>query len=243
MIAILQAYHVPVRVLGRDAPANWKTGSRVSGVAAIGVINTALSAFGCLTVAAIAFGLGRGLLHRAGPAGGDPGLAAELGRLAGRRARRVSAMVVDLEAAPATRSAFIDAGQDTRFEIGSVTKGLAGMLLAEAISRGEAGLDTTVAALLPETKSSPVGSVTLRELATHTSGLSRLPRSPATAVRMMVGGYFGSPVLWTPDKLTCGVSWGDLRNGNHETEVHAGVQDCGCASRDRYGPVNRGGGG
>lgn len=155
------------------------------------MIGTALSVLGCLIVAAIGFGLVRGLLHRAGPAGGDPGLAAELGRLAGRRARRVAAVVVDLDAAPATRSAFIAADQDTRFEIGSVTKGLVGMLLSEAISRREADLDTTVAALLPETKGSRVGSVTLRELATHTSGLPRLPRTPATVVRVLVGGYFG----------------------------------------------------
>ncbi|MGC8462163.1 MAG: serine hydrolase domain-containing protein [Acidimicrobiales bacterium] len=118
-------------------------------------------------------------------------MAAQLGVLAGRRTRRVAAVVVDLDAAVRTRMAFIDADRDTPFEIGSVTKGLTGMLLADAVERGETGLDTTVAALLPETTGYPVGSVMLRELATHTSGLPRLPRSPVTVARMLAAGYFG----------------------------------------------------
>ena len=43
----------------------------------------------------------------------------------------------------------IDAEPETRFEVGSITKGLTGMLLADAIDRGEVSLDTTIGDLLP----------------------------------------------------------------------------------------------
>ncbi len=63
--------------------------------------------------------------------------------------------------------------RDTRFEIGSVTKVFTGLILADMVVRGETGLDTTLGTLLglPERAG---GSVTLRALATHTSGLPRL---------------------------------------------------------------------
>jgi CubicO group peptidase (beta-lactamase class C family) len=82
----------------------------------------------------------------------DPGLAPELARLAGRRSRRVAAVVVDLDAAAPVRSAFIRADAGTRFETGSVTKALTGMLLADAIERGELSMDSTVGELFPETR-------------------------------------------------------------------------------------------
>jgi CubicO group peptidase (beta-lactamase class C family) len=61
---------------------------------------------------------------------------------------------------------------DTLFQIGSVTKVVTALLLADAVTRGEVELDTPLAAVLP---GSPAG-VTLAQLATHTSGLPRLPR-------------------------------------------------------------------
>lgn len=155
------------------------------------VIRVALSALGFLALAAVGFGLLRILLHRASAAQGDPELAAELDNLAGRHTRRLAAVVIDLDAAPRTRMAFIDAGPDTPFEIGSVTKALTGMLLAQSIEVGETSLDTQLAMLLPETAAGPVGSLTLGELCTHTSGLPRLPRSPAMLARLITSGYFG----------------------------------------------------
>lgn len=61
----------------------------------------------------------------------------------------------------------------TRFEIGSVTKVFTGLILADMVVRGETGLEITLGTLLglPERAG---GSVTLRALATHTSGLPRL---------------------------------------------------------------------
>ena len=67
---------------------------------------------------------------------------------------------------------------DTLFEIGSVTKVFTALLLADAVQRGEVELDDPVAKFLPDTVKVPEGGgkrITLQDLATHTSGLPRLP--------------------------------------------------------------------
>ena len=66
----------------------------------------------------------------------------------------------------------------TLFEIGSVTKTFTGLLLADAIERGEVERSTPVTTLLPD--SVTIGTadsttMTLEHLATHRSGLPRLP--------------------------------------------------------------------
>jgi CubicO group peptidase (beta-lactamase class C family) len=67
---------------------------------------------------------------------------------------------------------------DTLFEIGSITKAFTALLLADAVVRGEASLDDPVAKLLPQNAKVPARNgrkITLLDLATHTSGLPRLP--------------------------------------------------------------------
>jgi D-alanyl-D-alanine-carboxypeptidase/D-alanyl-D-alanine-endopeptidase len=64
------------------------------------------------------------------------------------------------------------------FEIGSISKVFTGLLLADAVESGKLGLDTTLSDLLGKEQKfadPKVGKITLRQLATHTSGLSRLP--------------------------------------------------------------------
>jgi D-alanyl-D-alanine-carboxypeptidase/D-alanyl-D-alanine-endopeptidase len=68
--------------------------------------------------------------------------------------------------------------EHTIFEIGSISKTFSGVLLADAVVRGEARIDEPVAALLPSGMVVPSRhgrEITLEELATHTSGLPRLP--------------------------------------------------------------------
>lgn len=78
-----------------------------------------------------------------------------------------------------------------RFEIGSVSKALNGLLLAQALQRGEVALDDPVTQHLDW--SLPVGAdatpITLRHLATHTSGWPRLPAGfePTTATDPYAG--------------------------------------------------------
>jgi len=75
---------------------------------------------------------------------------------------------------------------DTVFEVGSITKVFTALLLAQAVAEDDGPtLDTPVAALLPETVGVPEPGgepITLRMLASHRSGLPRLPDNldPAT---------------------------------------------------------------
>lgn len=62
---------------------------------------------------------------------------------------------------------------DTVFEIGSVTKVFTALLLADMAARGEVALADPVSKYLPPEVKAP--KVTLEQLATHTSGLPRLP--------------------------------------------------------------------
>jgi CubicO group peptidase (beta-lactamase class C family) len=60
---------------------------------------------------------------------------------------------------------------DTIFDMASITKSMTGILLMQSIEQGKLQLSQTVAALLPEAEKSPIAHTTLRQLATHTSGL------------------------------------------------------------------------
>ena len=66
----------------------------------------------------------------------------------------------------------------TIFEIGSVTKVFTALALAEMATQGEVSLDDPVAKYLPAGVTMPERGgrkITLRDLATHMSGLPRLP--------------------------------------------------------------------
>jgi serine-type D-Ala-D-Ala carboxypeptidase/endopeptidase len=67
---------------------------------------------------------------------------------------------------------------DTVFEIGSVTKVFTALLLADAVQRGELALDDPISKHLPAEVKVPA-KITVRQLATHTSALPRLPSNLA----------------------------------------------------------------
>ncbi|MBA2389892.1 MAG: beta-lactamase family protein [Geodermatophilaceae bacterium] len=62
----------------------------------------------------------------------------------------------------------------TLYEIGSLTKVLTGLLLATLVTQGKLSLDEPAGTYLPEVPTFP-SSITLRQLATHTAGLPRIP--------------------------------------------------------------------
>jgi CubicO group peptidase (beta-lactamase class C family) len=76
--------------------------------------------------------------------------------------------------------------ENTVFEIGSITKVFTSILLAAMVGEGEVELEEPIENILPEGVTAPTRegqSITLYHLATHTSGLARLPSNftPATA--------------------------------------------------------------
>jgi serine-type D-Ala-D-Ala carboxypeptidase/endopeptidase len=75
-------------------------------------------------------------------------------------------------------------GDDTVYEIGSISKAFTGILLADAVRRGEVALDEPLTALLPREVNLPRAgdlNITLLHLATHSSGLPRMPSNFAPA--------------------------------------------------------------
>jgi serine-type D-Ala-D-Ala carboxypeptidase/endopeptidase len=88
--------------------------------------------------------------------------------------------------------------QDTVFEIGSITKVFTALLLADMVERGEMRLDDPIAKYLPgvTVPARDGRPITLADLATHTSGLPRLPtnmpmRNPADPY-----ADYGAPLLY-----------------------------------------------
>lgn len=73
---------------------------------------------------------------------------------------------------------------DAHFEIGSVSKGITGLLYADALRRGEIGPDSTLAEFLP-LADTPVAGLTLASLSTHHSGLPRLANPTLTFRRSL----------------------------------------------------------
>lgn len=64
----------------------------------------------------------------------------------------------------------------TSFQIGSVTKVVTALLLADAVTRGEVALDEPLTSAFPDAATHGSGRpIRLVDLATHTSGLPRLP--------------------------------------------------------------------
>jgi CubicO group peptidase (beta-lactamase class C family) len=101
------------------------------------------------------------------------------------------------------------ADEKTSFEIGSLTKPLTGMLLAQLVETGRTRWDTTVADLLPgrRFRDPATAAATVVGLATHTSGLPRLPRRGLVeflrGLRVAAGGgnpYHGLPAKQLLDK-------------------------------------------
>jgi CubicO group peptidase (beta-lactamase class C family) len=85
----------------------------------------------------------------------------------------------------------------TRFEIGSLTKTFTALLLAQMVAAGEVDLDDDVARYLPP--NSLRAPITLAQLATHTSGL---PRLPPGLLRTALPRWFSDPYgAFGPDDL------------------------------------------
>lgn len=74
-------------------------------------------------------------------------------------------------------------GERALFEIGSITKAFTGVLLADMVARGEVSLSDPVSGFLPDGVTVPRASreITLLDLATHHSGLPRIPENMSPA--------------------------------------------------------------
>lgn len=78
---------------------------------------------------------------------------------------------------------------ETRYELGSVTKTFTAALFADAIDRGEVAADDPLSEHVPELEGTPAGEVTLASLAQHSSGLPRL--GPSFAIESLAASLSG----------------------------------------------------
>lgn len=140
---------------------------------------------------AVRFAAGRARAARWRPAG-DELLAAAMAGMKPRAGGRVACATVDLTpGAQRVRWAFSHCDADTVFEVGSVTKALTGLVLADAISRGEITGSTTLAETWPELAGCRAARVTISELARHTSGLPGFSTGRTTLLRGQLGFWPG----------------------------------------------------
>lgn len=104
---------------------------------------------------------------------GDATFAATLRELLGARHRTFAAAKLSSRG---MTMAGVGASLDADFEIGSISKGITGLLYVDALERREVDPSTTLGELLP-LGDVPAADVTLGAISTHRSGLPRLPAS------------------------------------------------------------------
>lgn len=129
---------------------------------------------------------------------GDEALAGELVERMGSRHPVVAAATLSPRGAAV---AAVGAPLDADFEIGSISKGVTGLLYADALERGEIGPATTLGSLLP-LGAAPAAGLALSAISTHRSGLPGLPASAAPLRRSLALWLTGAnPYGETLDQL------------------------------------------
>lgn len=171
---------------------------------------TSTLTIGVLVLLALAGAVIGGFLGPHGRMGGDrvgdPDLIADTEAAAGTTAGLRSLAVGRIEDGASTTAGLGDAGSgapdpQTRYELGSITKTFTGLLLADGIERTELTLEDRLAQHLPELADTAAGAITLRELATHTSGLPSMPDSSLLR-NLAVGAAGGDPYRgWTTSRV------------------------------------------
>jgi hypothetical protein len=126
---------------------------------------------GAVTVAVVSSALSP---HLAASRNGDATVLADIdvqadrGTLAGHH--DIAVAEVDLKSAQPVRLAGFGADDTTPMEVGSMTKAMTGLVIADSVSRGEIRMDAPLATYIPQLGGSPAGAATMHELVTHTSG-------------------------------------------------------------------------
>ena len=138
----------------------------------------------------------------------------ELGQLDG--CRDLAVAEIDIHSRPPVRLAGIGATSSTPMEVGSISKVLSGLVIADSVRRRELALTAPVSAYLPELEGSPAAGVTMRELATHTAGYAEF--DPSVIRRAAWRARFGLNYLDRGSPSVFGLN----RAGRRQRPVSAG---------------------
>ncbi|MGE3844909.1 MAG: serine hydrolase domain-containing protein [Vicinamibacterales bacterium] len=103
------------------------------------------------------------------------------------------------------------ADEHTQYEIGSITKTFTALLFVDAVSRGEVTEDTRLGTLLP-LEGARVADVTLAELASHRSGLSKEGLRLQDAPLLVPLFLHKDPFRQDVDRVVAHARKADLRN-------------------------------
>jgi CubicO group peptidase (beta-lactamase class C family) len=93
---------------------------------------------------------------------------------------------------------------DTLYEVGSITKVFTGLLLADAIVRGEVNSETKLNTLLPasyQMEGKDTHAITLEMLSTHSAGLPRQPKGIDTSNFRTPYENYNEAHLWSDTQL------------------------------------------
>ncbi|WP_052462196.1 serine hydrolase domain-containing protein [Nigerium massiliense] len=166
-------------------------------------LRSLLIVLACAIAGALLFALAGPRTAPLGPARGDETLARDLRAALDRPDGYPAVSAARLSGGKVTWAGFGDVTADSRFELGSITKTFDGLLLADATQRGEVKLTDRLDAHLPELAGTPVGEVTLEELASHRSGLPSLARTDwaAIVVQDLAGAALSDYTSSTPASL------------------------------------------
>ncbi|MHA7224261.1 serine hydrolase domain-containing protein [Arthrobacter sp. RHLT1-20] len=107
----------------------------------------------------------------------------------------LSVALVSLDVPKTVRFAGLGSDETTPMEVGSLTKAMTGLVIAESVTRGELRMESPVSSYLPQLAGSPAGTVTIRELVTHTSGYAEF--GAAALRRGALAAPFGRTFLGT----------------------------------------------
>jgi CubicO group peptidase (beta-lactamase class C family) len=126
----------------------------------------------CVVVLGVGAWLAPTLAHQRA---GDRQLVSQLDALAGTGVldgfRDLAVTEVDLSATPQVRNATIGTvSSTTPMEIGSITKAMTGLVIADSIRRGELSLTAPVSIYLPQLTGSAAGDATVGALVSHHAG-------------------------------------------------------------------------
>ena len=137
--------------------------------------------------------------------------------------RDVSVALVSLDGAHAAQFGGRGAAPTTRAEVGSLTKAMTGLVIADEVDRGELRMDVPVSTYLPELAGSPAGTVTMNELVTHSAGFGQF--GPSAMRRAVLSAPLGRNFLAADlDEL-----YRDARSETLRTRGHYSYSNLGAA--------------
>lgn len=128
------------------------------------------------------------------PTSGDPALISAAQTQYGSQYKNMSIALVDTKT-NTVKYANFGANNTSEYEIGSISKTFVGLLMADAIARGEVTENTPLSQFLPLSATSAQGKLTLAELASHRSGLPSLPSTYDMNIQKAGYQYLGQNLV------------------------------------------------